>query len=53
MDLFTVILFHITQMGEVSIAGELEQSKYQGEWNYYDDDGSLNKTINYDDEESQ
>ena len=36
--------------GEVSIAGELEQSKYQGEWNYYDDDGSLNKTINYDDE---
>ena len=36
--------------GEVSIEGELEQSKYQGEWNYYDDDGSLNKTINYDDE---
>ena len=36
--------------GEVSIEGELDQSKYQGEWNYYDDDGSLNKTINYDDE---
>lgn len=34
--------------GKVSIEGKLNMGKYIGEWNYYDDDGSLNKTLNYD-----
>tara|TARA_B100001093_G_C26236071_1_gene762319 strand:+ start:155 stop:598 length:444 start_codon:yes stop_codon:yes gene_type:complete len=33
--------------GEISIEGELYMGKYLGEWKYYDDDGSLNKTLNY------
>ena len=33
--------------GEISIEGELDMGKYVGEWKYYDDDGSLNKTLNY------
>ena len=33
--------------GVKSIEGELDMGKYIGEWNYYDDDGSLNKTLNY------
>ena len=33
--------------GEISIKGKLDMGKYIGEWNYYDDDGSLNKTSNY------
>ena len=33
--------------GIKSIEGELDMGKYIGEWNYYDDDGSLNKTLNY------
>ena len=33
--------------GEISIKGELDMGKYIGEWNYWDDDGSLNKTLNY------
>ena len=35
--------------GEVSIEGELNMGFYDGEWNYYDDDGSLNKTLIYED----
>ena len=34
--------------GVMSIEGELDKGRYIGEWNYYDDDGSLNKTLNYD-----
>ena len=34
--------------GIMSIEGELDKGRYIGEWNYYDDDGSLNKTLNYD-----
>jgi antitoxin component YwqK of YwqJK toxin-antitoxin module len=33
--------------GEISIEGELDMGRYVGEWKYYDDDGSLNKTLNY------
>ena len=33
--------------GEISIEGEVDMGKYVGEWKYYDDDGSLNKTLNY------
>lgn len=33
--------------GEISIKGELDMGRYIGEWKYYDDDGSLNKTLNY------
>ncbi len=33
--------------GEISIQGKLKMGKYIGEWNYYDDDGSLNKILNY------
>ena len=33
--------------GEISIEGELDMGKFVGEWKYYDDDGSLNKTLNY------
>ena len=33
--------------GEVSIKGKVNKGKYIGEWNYWDDDGSLNKTLNY------
>ena len=32
--------------GEISIEGELDMGRYVGEWKYYDDDGSLNKTLN-------
>ena len=34
--------------GTKSIEGELDMGQYIGEWNYWDDDGSLNKTLNYD-----
>ena len=34
--------------GLKSIEGELDMGQYIGEWNYWDDDGSLNKTLNYD-----
>ena len=33
--------------GEISIEGKLDMGKYVGKWKYYDDDGSLNKTLNY------
>tara|TARA_B100000035_G_C20840917_1_gene483025 strand:+ start:29 stop:472 length:444 start_codon:yes stop_codon:yes gene_type:complete len=33
--------------GNVSIEGEVDRGKYIGEWKYYDDDGSLNKTLIY------
>jgi antitoxin component YwqK of YwqJK toxin-antitoxin module len=33
--------------GEISIEGEVDMGKYVGEWKYYDDDGSLNKTLYY------
>ena len=33
--------------GEISIEGELDMGRYVGEWKYYDDDGSLNKTLTY------
>tara|TARA_B100000963_G_scaffold352174_1_gene364934 strand:- start:894 stop:1355 length:462 start_codon:yes stop_codon:yes gene_type:complete len=33
--------------GIISIEGEIEMGKYIGDWNYYDDDGSLNKIIKY------
>ena len=33
--------------GEISIEGELDMGKYVGKWKYYNDDGSLNKTLNY------
>ena len=34
--------------GNISIEGTLNSGKYIGEWKYYDDDGSLNKILNYD-----
>tara|TARA_B100000989_G_C19170678_1_gene315339 strand:+ start:22 stop:462 length:441 start_codon:yes stop_codon:yes gene_type:complete len=33
--------------GQVSIEGELDMGKYIDEWKYYDDDGTLNKTLKY------
>ena len=33
--------------GVVSIKGKLDNGLYIGEWLYYDDDGSLNKTLYY------
>ena len=33
--------------GEVSIKGKLNNGRYIGEWKYFDDDGSLNKTLYY------
>ena len=36
--------------GEISINGKINMGMYIGEWNYYDDDGSLNKTLKYDKE---
>ena len=33
--------------GEISIKGKLNKGLYIGEWLYYDDDGSLNKTLYY------
>ena len=33
--------------GEVSIKGKLNNGLYIGKWFYYDDDGSLNKTLYY------
>ena len=36
--------------GEVSIKGKLERGKYIGKWDYWDDDGSLNKTLIYNNE---
>ena len=33
--------------GQVSIKGKLSKGYYIGEWNYWDDDGSLNKTLIY------
>ncbi len=31
--------------GEVSIEGYIKDGQYDGDWIYYDDDGSLNKTL--------
>ena len=36
--------------GTVSIKGKLNKGLYKGEWNYWDDDGSLNKTLIYNQE---
>ena len=33
--------------GEVSITGKVKMGKYVGKWEYFDDDGSLNKTLYY------
>ena len=33
--------------GNISIEGQLDEGIYVGEWNYYDDDGSLNKIVIY------
>lgn len=35
------------QNGQISIEGELDMGKYIKEWKYYDDDGTLNKTLIY------
>lgn len=36
--------------GNISIEGKLDKGRYIGNWNYYDDDGSLNKTLKYNNE---
>lgn len=33
--------------GNLSIEGQLDMGVYVGEWNYYDEDGSLNKIVIY------
>ena len=33
--------------GEISIEGQVNKGEFTGKWNYYDDDGSLNKTLYY------
>ena len=35
--------------GKISIEGVLNEGFYDGEWDYYDDDGSLNKKLIYED----
>ncbi len=34
--------------GTMSIKGQLTEGQYDGEWDYWDEDGSLNKELTYD-----
>ena len=34
--------------GNMSIQGQLTEGQYDGEWDYWDEDGSLNKELTYD-----
>ena len=36
------------QNGKMSIQGQLIEGQYDGEWDYWDEDGSLNKELTYD-----